>query len=135
MGDCGILLERASHQVTDDQSVAALNTTYEFVHLSIQELLAMMELCQKDTYTLKKTAEMMWRSYSFNMAMLYLYGLHFDTQSENINMLMQMLPVKKDEQEDDQRIKKTMLLDILAKVSNWSCNMNFRALIYVNLIA
>lgn len=95
----------------------------------------MMELCQKDTYTLKKTAEMMWRSYSFNMAMLYLYGLHFDTQSENINMLMQMLPVKKDEQEDDQRIKKTMLLDILAKVSNWSCNMNFRALIYVNLIA
>lgn len=110
-GDCGILLP---HGIT--QPITYKLELYEFVHLSVQELLAMMELSPKDTDTLIQTAQMMWRSSSFNMAKMFLYGLHFDSKSKDIKSLMQLLPIKEENQVTDPSIGNDKLLNILAKV-------------------
>ena len=67
------------------------DTTVEFVHLSMQELLAMCELLKRDPDHVKKTLTTLCRSEQFNMALLFLYGLAFDDRNKTIQSLSEQV--------------------------------------------
>lgn len=86
---------------------------YQFVHLTVQEMLAMTELLRKDEKTLMDVAARISKSPSFNMAKMFLYGLRFDKSSTHINHFMEsVLEGEESSSEGDDDLVK-----ILARVS------------------
>ena len=64
---------------------------YEFLHLSVQELLGMAGLLNSDIQTVHDTLPKMSRSGRFNMAQLFLAGISLDTQSQWIEALKEAI--------------------------------------------
>ena len=56
----------------------------QFVHLSIQELLAMAGLLKESPNQVKQTLTQLTKSGQFNMALLFLYGLAFNSNNETV---------------------------------------------------
>ena len=59
----------------------------QFIHLSVQEILAMVNILQSDRKALKETLAHMSKSGRFNMAHLFLTGLTLDSENEWIAAL------------------------------------------------
>ena len=56
----------------------------QFLHLSIQEFLAMAGLLKETPDKVSQTLTQLTKSEQFNMALLFLYGLAFSSDSETI---------------------------------------------------
>ena len=56
----------------------------QFVHLSIQEFLAMAGLLKESPDQVRKTLTQLTKSGQFNMALLFLYGLAFNSNNETV---------------------------------------------------
>ena len=59
----------------------------QFVHLSIQEFLAMGRLMTLNVNTLEKSLKDLVESEQYNMALLFIYGMAFNSQHKEINIL------------------------------------------------
>ena len=82
----------------------------EFIHLSIQEFLAMLGLLTQRPGSIKEALKTLKTSGQFNMALLFLYGFAFDNKDETLTKLCtntginRRLDDNKDVQEHLQRI-------------------------------
>ena len=79
MRKLGLLMETQIQDPTDPEEKKVLS---QFVHLSIQEVLAMVGLMNKSIDEIKTVVKQFAKSQQFNMALLFLYGLVFDTSNE-----------------------------------------------------
>ena len=70
--------------IEDPEQPGKTQTLNQFIHLSIQEFLAMLKLIPKDGKYLGKKLKKLSGSEQFNMALLFLYGLAFDDETRNI---------------------------------------------------
>ena len=66
----------------------------EFVHLSIQEFMAMIGLLVQSPEEVREALKMLSSSGQFNMALLFLYGFAFDTGSEALKELCKAMGVQ-----------------------------------------
>ena len=71
----GLLLTTSIQDPEDPEQTRVLS---QFVHLSIQEYLAMLGLLTKEDDHFKNIVKQLSRSQQFNMALLFLYGIAFD---------------------------------------------------------
>ena len=86
MRKVGLLMETDIQDPDDQTKIVTLS---QFVHLSIQEFLAMAGLLKEDLEVLQNTLKRLCASEQLTMALLFLYGLAFNEENsviKNISM-------------------------------------------------
>ena len=80
IAESGLLMQTRIPNPERPEEMQILN---QFVHLSIQEFLAMQGLLQEHPGKVKKVLQQLSRTGQFNMALLFLFGLAFDKRKSS----------------------------------------------------
>ena len=81
MRRAGLLMQT---EMPDPEQRKGNEVLSQFVHLSIQEFLAMAGLLKKDPVQIKEIVGRLSKSEQFNMSLLFLYGLAFNKENGTI---------------------------------------------------
>ena len=81
MRKVGLLMETHIRSPSDPKQETILS---QFVHLSIQEFLAMAGLLHNDVATIQNSLRKLMKSDQFDMALLFLYGLALNGNDDTI---------------------------------------------------
>ena len=84
MREIGLLMDT---QVPGGDTEGGCRTLSQFVHLSIQEFLAMIELLKANRKTIKEEVSRFSKSQQFDMTMTFLYGIAFNNEDRNIKYI------------------------------------------------
>ena len=76
----GLLMQTQASGISEEEP----QVLSQFVHLSIQEFLAMAGLLKESPDQVRKTLKRLAKSEQFNMALLFLYGLAFNSNNETV---------------------------------------------------
>ena len=87
----------------------------QFVHLSIQECLAMAGLLQEPHEKVKDTIRQLAGSQQYNMALLFVYGLAFDVDDGPIS---ELASVMKGLSENRIQMKEVLLKEVGVRIFN-----------------
>ena len=80
----GLLVET---DIDDPDNPGRNDIFSQFVHLSIQEMLAMVGLLTQDQEKVQKALSRLCKSEQFNMALLFLYGVTFNQENAIIKKI------------------------------------------------
>ena len=103
----GLLMQT---EVANPDKPGETDVLSQFLHLSIQEFLAMAGLLKQDLSTLRDSMTWLVASEQFNMALLFIYGLAFNESNDAVRKISDAVTGKSEKPERVQDILKQVLM-------------------------
>ena len=91
-------------EIPDPEETKENQVLSQFVHLTIQEFLAMVGLLKESPHQVSNTLREFSKTEQFNMALLFLYGFAFNTDNETIKAISSAVGGLSDQKEEIQKV-------------------------------